>query len=393
MSWAARVGNIELAERLLTTSASSATAYSRTDNQLSAFMSSALAKYEDFLVKNVSTITSVESTLRSITWFLPGRFKDAELASEALSALLNVTNLYHDTLLAKIIQNDPKWKPILPLPLHTRYTRAWCNKDNIYKWVARALELIRFTQLLIEMGMRRKLSDKNRWRGIVFIEAVKITRRPLVSPPIPERDLDPASLPPSSIHSSPTLAPTPPPSSPPATPDHLKNNHVPLEPNSLMLTPPPPDRSDTSVEDYLLPKALTTSSVRPSLQLIHPFTSIKDWIAEVVYIIRPLIYVTVLRTNTHRDRALVTAFTLDLLSRSLRRAPSSSPSVEHDEYAARDRDLAWYLLRGSVWDLYTRPRLESLVEKTAQVPLLGLIGAVVKDWVPLIDEYYYYTAL
>ena len=90
-----------------------------------------------------------------------------------VSALLNVTSLYHDTLLARIVQSDPKWKPILPLPLHTKYTRAWCNKDKAYTWIARVLELIRFTQLLIEMGMRRKLSDKNRWRGIVIIEAIK----------------------------------------------------------------------------------------------------------------------------------------------------------------------------------------------------------------------------
>lgn len=372
------------------------------DTPTSTVMSSALAKYEDFLVRNVSTISSVESSLRSITWFLPGRFKDAELASEALSALLNVTSLYHDTLLARIVQSDPKWKPILPLPLHTKYTRAWCNKDKAYTWIARVLELIRFTQLLIEMGMRRKLSDKNRWRGIVIIEAIKvalrlallrITRRPLVSPPIPERDLDPASLPPSSIHSSPTLAPTTPLASPPATPDHFKNNYMPLEPSSLMLTPPPPGRSDTSVEDYLLPKALTTSSVRPSLQLVKPLTSVQDWIAEGIYILRPLIYVTMLSAKKHKDRALVTAFAFDLLSRNLRRAPSASASVERDEYARRDRDLAWYLLRGSVWELYTRPKLESLIEKVAHVPLLSLVGAVVKDWVPLIDEYYYYTAL
>jgi peroxisomal membrane protein Pex16 len=45
-------------------------------------MSSALARYESFLLQNVSTISSLESTLRSITWLLPGRFKDAELVSE-----------------------------------------------------------------------------------------------------------------------------------------------------------------------------------------------------------------------------------------------------------------------------------------------------------------------
>jgi peroxin-16 len=45
-------------------------------------MSSTLEKYENFLVKNVSTISTLESSLRSVTWFLPGRFKDADLASE-----------------------------------------------------------------------------------------------------------------------------------------------------------------------------------------------------------------------------------------------------------------------------------------------------------------------
>ena len=46
-------------------------------------MPSALAHYESFLINNVSVISTLESSLRSITWILPGRFKDAELASEA----------------------------------------------------------------------------------------------------------------------------------------------------------------------------------------------------------------------------------------------------------------------------------------------------------------------
>jgi peroxin-16 len=35
--------------------------------------------YESFLLSNASQITAVESSLRSITYFLPGRFPDAEL--------------------------------------------------------------------------------------------------------------------------------------------------------------------------------------------------------------------------------------------------------------------------------------------------------------------------
>ncbi|KAF8445898.1 peroxisome membrane protein [Boletus edulis BED1] len=364
-------------------------------------MSLTLAKYDNFLLKNVSTISSLESSLRSITWFLPGRFKDADLVSEALSALLNIISLYHDTLLTRIMKNDPQWRPILPTPLHSKYTRAWSDKDALYKWVARALELARYTQLLVEMVMRRKLSARARWRGIVLMETVKailrftllrITHRPLLSPPIPERDIDPASLPLSSIHSSPTLAPTTPSSSRPSTPDHLKNNRVPLQPSALMLTPPP-GRADTSVEEYLLPKALTTNSVRPSLQLVKPLRSFQDWTAEIIYILRPLIYVAVLTQGKHKDRALMTAFALELLSRNLRRASPPSSAVERDEYARRDRDLVWYLLRGSVWDSYTRPKVESIAENIATKPVIGALSMIIKDWIPLIDEYYYYTAL
>jgi peroxin-16 len=46
-------------------------------------MSSLPARYESFLFSNASTIGTIESSLHSLTWFLPGRFKDAELISEA----------------------------------------------------------------------------------------------------------------------------------------------------------------------------------------------------------------------------------------------------------------------------------------------------------------------
>ena len=40
-----------------------------------------------------------------------------------------------------------------------------------------------------------------------------------------------------------------------------------------------------------------------------------------------------------------------------------------------------------------RPKLEVLADKTANAPILGLISAVIRNWVPLIDEYYYCACL
>jgi peroxin-16 len=162
-------------------------------------MSSSIARYESFLLNNVSTISTLESSLRSLTWFLPGRFKDAELASEArmfsdahcsvefcnnpslpaVSALLNILSLYHDTLLARITRSDPKYQPLIPPSLHTRFTSAWSDQNTRYKWTARMLELLRFTELLVEMGLRRKASGKTRWRVIVLIETIKCALFPL----------------------------------------------------------------------------------------------------------------------------------------------------------------------------------------------------------------------
>lgn len=90
-----------------------------------------------------------------------------------VSAALNVISMYHDTLLAQFVQSDPKYKALIPPSPHTRYTRAWSDKDWRYKWAARTLQLVRFVELLIEMGLRRKTSTRNRWRGIVSLEVIK----------------------------------------------------------------------------------------------------------------------------------------------------------------------------------------------------------------------------
>jgi len=360
---------------------------------------SLIQHYESFLIHNSSTIATIESSLRSITWFLPGRFKDAELASEALSATLNLLSLYHDTIIARRLKQVPKFKPLLPPSLNSRYTRAWSDRDSLYKWIARVLEMIRFLELVMEMGMRRKFGQKGRWRGIITLEVVKailrlillkITRRPLISPPLPERDLDPSNLPAPEPEATPST-PSEFVSSPLTTPDHLKNNHISLDAPNPILSEKPNGRA-SPVENFLLQKALSPSSVKPPTNLMRPLVSPTDWISEITYILRPLVYVIALSREGRTAHPLVISLVLDFFSRYLRRSPPPSSTLERSEYARRDRDLLWYFFRVQIWETYTRPKLVGFADKTASAPILGLLSAFVKDWVPLIDEYYYYTA-
>lgn len=90
-----------------------------------------------------------------------------------VTTLLNVMSMYHDTLLARVAKANPSYRPLIPSSLHTRFTKAWSDKDSLYKWAARFLEIIRFTELVIEMGLRRKVSDKTKWRSIIILETIK----------------------------------------------------------------------------------------------------------------------------------------------------------------------------------------------------------------------------
>ena len=151
---------------------------------------------------------------------------------------------------------------------------------------------------------------------------LKITRQPLVSPPIPERDFDPAVLPPSSTTSSPTLVSASPQPSPPVTPDHLRNNLVPLPPHPLLNS-----SQNTSAEEYLLPKSLTTSSVKPSLSLIRNLSSSQDWSAELIYILRPLVYGMPAVHSQMDPRMIFLRYSfLTSLTSQFARAYESSPS-------------------------------------------------------------------
>lgn len=116
---------------------------------------------------------------------------------------VQILSLYHDSLVSKAIAKlPPTVRRPHPTP-HARYTKYWTSRSSFYHKVALTLQTIQYTELLWEMIARRR-GEKIRWRVIVFIEIVKAicrlilmrltNSRPLVSPPLPEREQDPRAL-------------------------------------------------------------------------------------------------------------------------------------------------------------------------------------------------------
>lgn len=78
-----------------------------------------------------------------------------------------------------------------------------------------------------------------------------------------------------------------------------------------------------------------------------------------------------------------------LASRTLRRRTAEATPLLLETYAARDRGLALQLVKGAIWQRWTRGKVMRLVQALEKVWGVRLVAGIVRDHVALVDEYYY----
>ncbi|KAL1858944.1 hypothetical protein VTK73DRAFT_7728 [Phialemonium thermophilum] len=330
-----------------------------------------LHMYGEFISKNASQVSQIESALRSLTYVIPGRFRDAEIASESIHSGVQLLSMYHDTLLARAVSLSKL--PLsavarIPSP-HSRYTRFWTERNPLYRRVAYLLQIVQYVELLCEMVAKRR-GERARWRVVVLLEAVKaacrllllrITRsRPVVSPPLPEREPVPepaaeddeeeakqalaelmgeedreeetaaaedqhtngaakgGGLPPQNGHANGAIANGKAKASMRRPPSPASSHgHEWQMPRTGMSLPPLPAATDIS--SYLLSRVLTADDIKPATRLLNQLRDPSAVAAEVLHILAPLVY------------ALA-------LAQSLGAGLGSSP----DKAAAARRRSSWY---------------------------------------------------
>lgn len=135
--------------------------------------------YASFLFANASRLSKVESTARSLCWFVPAQ----SLSSEALFTSLNLLALYHDALSNRSPSGSPSLPststssmtviPSVPPSAHARYTKYWLKQSRLYKATARLLSVISYAQLLIEMAGRKYKGEQGRWNAVIALESIK----------------------------------------------------------------------------------------------------------------------------------------------------------------------------------------------------------------------------
>lgn len=319
--------------------------------------------------------------------------------------------------------------------MHGRYTRFWALKSGAYRRVAYLLQVVQYTELLCEMAAKRR-GERARWRVVVLLEAVKalcrllllrITRsRPLVSPPLPEREPVPEpaeddedsraalaelmgeetrededdSLAASSTtdHHGKTAAP---PNGRPVNPNpnthtHTREWHMPRTGMSL---PSLPDAGDIS--SYLLARVLAADDVKPATRLLNRLRGPSAHAAEVLHILAPLAFAAALarsnssssssRTNSSKKNnwyPWLLGFGLELAARQLRDQQGlRTTALERDEWGRRGRAMLWWAMRGPAYERFVKGAVGGVKRR---VP--GLVTGILEDYEYLWENYYFSTS-
>ncbi|KAJ9602006.1 hypothetical protein H2200_013565 [Cladophialophora chaetospira] len=406
--------------------------------------------YSNYVAANSSSVSTIESSLRSLTYLLPGaRLHDTELASESVHTFVQLLSIYHDHILknrATILALSPtvlKANNIglqRPKPsLHARYTTFWTSSSSLYTKIATVLKIAQYTELLWEMIARRRGGEKARWRVVVVLESFKaICRlllmrltnlRPTVTPPLPLReDFAPLeSEEPDEEFVENELysdnfdvknvlgdagVPTPPLSD--------SGKHA---PSSMSITEPfsmprtgftlPTIPSPETVSAYLFNHVLTADDVKPAKQLLHRLTTMRGQAAEVMYTLRPLIYALLMQRiartygyegnkwKRHWTPWLV-GISIEYASRQLAKrdvaaripggARSGLSALEREELKKRGWNLAWWGMRGAFYENVTKVWIHGAAESLKGKPLLDLVGGIVEDYEYLWGNYYFSTS-
>ncbi|PBP18041.1 peroxisomal membrane protein pex16 [Diplocarpon rosae] len=312
-----------------------------------------LTMYSAFITKNQSSVTQIESALRSLTYIIPGRFRDAELASESLHSSIQLLSLYHDTLLARALAKLPGQSS--PQSPHNRYTKYWINTSRFYRRVATVLAVVQYTQLLCEMAAKRK-GERVRWRVVVLLEIIKAvcrlcllritSSRPLVTPPLPEYQMKRTGM-------------------------------------SLPVLPNPGD-----ISSYLLSKVLTADDIKAPSALLNRTVGSAQ-LAELLHILQPLVYaVAMSRSRDKRNwQPWLLGLSLEYAARQLRKDDLRTTALEREQWGKRGWAMGWWAMRGAFYENVTKGFLHSASER-----LPGLVSGVLDDYLYLWDGYYFSTS-
>jgi peroxin-16 len=347
-----------------------------------------------WLVAHARPLRAAAEALRVAAVMTPGT--DAELRAEAAAAAVALLAVYRD-------QAPVSSAPAAPTAVV-------------------ALEALRAVELLFEMRARRRRAPRRGWTTIIVLEAVKaalrgalllqrggrmLTAEAEALPPVPDAPVCTCGMKevPGAekvlvtrgarsgrkiLHLDPAHAPVGPASSVPA--DVL---------DPLFVTAY--ERRAAWLMRMFVPSggcaacapaanvAAAPASVRQQRQLAWPAPRAEHVAAEILYILRPLVHLALIRRYGWRSwRAWGASLAVDAASRQLMARSCDADVLE--ERQRRMLLMLLYLARSPLFDVAVHATLRKVERIVRRVPLLGPAAGSAVDLIRSIQRYWFYTS-
>jgi len=329
---------------------------------------SMLQPYENWVRSEQGWYLPLLDTLKSFTMFLPGRFNENFLKSEAIYTLFNLVGMYHDSIAGR------------PRPFELK-----CGPPSI--WVNRAKTLLgvaELTEVLLEMIAGRKfgeagLRSRFKWLVILGVETFKMLCKLILLKNNRWRMVTQMTVDEVRVHQ-----------------EQKELQHVQTELSTkLKENPGPfPDLTAMYIEsgrnklkphgEFLLPQGMDLVPQR-----ISPATAI----SEILHVLRPVVYCAsrsvILDQGDWRPLAL--SASCDIASRAL--MPSTNDLSELREIQSRNFRYLFYLARSPLFEAIVKTPLMRVIALLAKIPLLGaLLGSILELLISLQPHYFYTSA-
>lgn len=329
--------------------------------------------YRDQMLKNPEIASKLESFLRVLSYFLPGRFGTSEALAELVYSASQLLTLMHDGVFRQ-------GKGI-----------SICNSVKDGGKLVVLLTIVEYLEVFIELGAEKILGEAGKWLIVLIIQIFKAALRFLLLYYYK-----------SGIQCSPLITPfdrseLAKDDTGPGNAEGSKENEVKVlfrgartRRNVRTLTAVPED----SFRTWKLPRVPKTeqSTSKEQPEVTTELTS-KQIVGESLYISRPLIHITSMFLFGQRSwKPWLLSCSADITSLALLGDPSDLNTVERAEVSRRSVLLLFYLLRSPFYDVYSKAKIIVLLKYLSEsIPGFSMFLDPLLEYLPTWQRIYFYN--